>query len=546
MDTLDTSYNDIPYMGRVHAQTHIERMALSARVFGIDAVPLETARVLELGCGDGSNIVNMAINLPEATFVGIDGSEVHIERGRAMADHAGASNVRLEAMDITQIQDQFGTFDYIICHGVFSWVPETVREHILRICREQMSPLGIGYISYNAYPAWKQHEMLRDMMRFHAFRMDDPKEQILQARALVQFLGEHIPDPVGNAYGQFIASQVDFISGLTQEYLYHEYLEAHNQPYWFYEFIKLLDKNALQYLGDTDLSSMINLHWPDETRELLNHISPTQYELEQYMDMLRCRRFRCSLFVHHAREVTRSIEPKLFKDFYYSYKACDKWSTPEPKSTVEAIQEEDTESSDAQTEPTTSKDIIAALPTVAEHNDTQSIIQVALFQHLHDMWPKRVHFDDLMTLASSVKGEPLSELEELSLAELLQTLYLKEVIHAHLYCPSVVNDIPTHPHLNGVARYQATYQEVISTQLHDMVIVRDEWVREMVTLMDGTRTLDEIAKALYAKMTSGDLPPLECKNDAGEEIVGKDGIIDVLRTRMLEILASFLENGALV
>ena len=149
MDTLDTSYNDIPYMGRVHAQTHIERMALS-RVFGIKAIPLETARVLELGCGDGSNIVNMAINLPNASFVGIDGSEVHIARGREMATHAGATNVHLEAMDITQVQDQFGTFDYIICHGVFSWVPETVREHILRICREQMSELGIGYISYNA------------------------------------------------------------------------------------------------------------------------------------------------------------------------------------------------------------------------------------------------------------------------------------------------------------------------------------------------------------------------------------------------------------
>ena len=539
MDTLDTSYNDIPYMGRVHAQTHIERMALSARVFGIDAVPLERARVLELGCGDGSNIVNMAINLPNAEFVGIDGSEVHIQRGREMAEHACAENVVLESMDITQIQDQFGTFDYIICHGVFSWVPETVREHILRICREQMSPLGIGYISYNAYPAWKQHEMLRDMMRFHAFRMDDPKEQILQARALVQFLGEHIPDAVNNSYGKFVSSQVDFISGLTEEYLYHEYLETYNQPYWFYEFIKLLDNNALQYLGDTDLSSMINLHWPDETRELLNHISPTQYELEQYMDMLRCRRFRCSLFVHHAREVTRGIEPTFFKDFYFSYKACDKWSTPESSENSEGSNEDDVDE-------TTSEDIIASLPEYAQNNDTQSIIQVALFRHLHDMWPKRIHFTELMSIAKSAKGESFSDAEELSLAELLQTLYLKEVIRAHLYRPSVANTIPTHPQLNGVARYQATYQEVISTQLHDMVIVRDEWVREMVTLMDGTRTVDQIAEALYAKMTTGDLPPLECKNDDGEEIVGKDGILEVLRTRMLEILASFLENGALV
>ena len=79
-----------------------------------------------------------------------------------------------------------------------------------------------------------------------------------------------------------------------------------------------------------------------------------------------------------------------------------------------------------------------------------------------------------------------------------------------------------------------------------MVVVKDEWVRAMVILMDGTRTLDEIAEELYTKMTAEDLPPLECTNDEGEEIVGKDGIIDVLQTRLLEILASFLENGALM
>ena len=144
------------------------------------------------------------------------------------------------------------------------------------------------------------------------------------------------------------------------------------------------------------------------------------------------------------------IEPKLFKDFYFSYKACDKWSTPEP--------------SEEETDHTTSEDIIAELPEYAEDNDTHSTIQVALFRHLHNMWPKRVHFTELIEIASSIKGEALDEIEILSLADLLQTLYLKEVVQIHLYSPSLANDIPTHPELNGVARYQATYQEVISTQ----------------------------------------------------------------------------------
>jgi len=78
------------------------------------------------------------------------------------------------------------------------------------------------------------------------------------------------------------------------------------------------------------------------------------------------------------------------------------------------------------------------------------------------------------------------------------------------------------------------------------VIVRDEWVRSMVTLMDGTRTVPEISEALYTQMSKGDLPTLECEDDDGNPITHRDGILKVLQTRIMEILASFLENGALM
>ena len=529
---MDTSYNDIPYMGRVHFQTHIERLALSARVFGMETVPVENARVLELGCGDGSNIINMAFNLPDAEFVGVDGSTVHIARGRRMMDAAGVNNVRLEAMDITHIQDQLGTFDYIICHGVFSWVPEGVRNHILRICREQLSPLGIAYVSYNAYPGWKQYEMLRDMMHFHVARQQEQDEKILQARAMIQFLSAHIPDTEHDPYGRFIAAQEGFIMGLSDEYLYHEYLEAHNQPYWFYEFVELLNNNALQYLGDTDLNSMLSLHLPSHTQEILHNISSSQYDLEQYMDMLRGRRFRCSLFVHHAREITREIEPGVFMDFYYSYKACDKWSYL--KTTQEAEEER------------TSDDIIATLVQSVENSNIPPNIQLAIFQHLHKMWPRRIHFTELREIAAITKGEVLSRAEVLGLAGLFQTLYLMSEIKIHLYCPAVANTAPERPHLNGVARYQASYQKVFSTQLHNMLMVEEAWAQEMVRLMDGTRTVDELVDIIYQKMTTGELPLLVCTDDDENDVTDEDIVRSVLKAQVIKKLVFFLENGALL
>ena len=528
---METSYNDIPYIGRVHHQTHIENLAMTAKLFQLEFPDIQQCRVLELGCGDGSNIVNMAYAFPNSHFVGVDGSSVHIERGQGMVNLAGLKNVELYAMDILNIDEDMGQFDFIICHGVFSWVPEKVRKKILEIGQKMLTPTGIGYISYNAYPAWKQHEMLRDMMRFHAFRMEDTEEQIAQARALVQFLGEHIYHQ-SDSYGQFVQSQVEFISSLTGEYLFHEYLETYNQPFWFYEFVNMLSEHDLLYLGDTDLSAMINIHWPTETRDILNSISPTQYELEQYMDMLRCRRFRCSLFIHNDRDISRTIEPAVFKDIYLSYKACPKWNIEDESETLE----------------TSLGRLLVGKPDDETEDSTlpQHLLYQIVFENLHNAWPKRLHFDELISKIEEQQQSPITEQDIQDLMELFQSLYLQGTLQIHLHNPPIANSISERPMLSPMARHQATYQEVISTQLHDMVVVKDTWVRTMSELLDGEHSLREIADILYDKMLKEELPPLEIGEDGAEPSSDPQEIIALMMTRMTEIMHSFLENGALV
>ena len=69
-----------------------------------------------------------------------------------------------------------GDFDYIICHGVYSWVPDEVQDRILTISSTNLAPQGIAYISYNTYPGWHMREMIRDMMRFHANQFAGPRQ----------------------------------------------------------------------------------------------------------------------------------------------------------------------------------------------------------------------------------------------------------------------------------------------------------------------------------------------------------------------------------
>ena len=202
---MSTSYDELPYLGRVHIQTHVQRIATIAAVFQVTCPAIEDCRILELGCGDGSNLINMAYQLPNSTFIGIDASQVQVDRGNDMIAAVPLHNIQLHAQDIMSFDLNQQPFDYIICHGVFSWVPAPVREQILRICKALLSPKGIAYVSYNTLPGWRLYGTLRDMMHYHASKMTSIQEKVDQARAMVQFVGDHVIDPL-SPYGHLYAA----------------------------------------------------------------------------------------------------------------------------------------------------------------------------------------------------------------------------------------------------------------------------------------------------------------------------------------------------
>ena len=149
-----SSYDQVPYPSYVHAQTHPDRLASIAVLFGITPAQVESARVLELACGQGGNLIPIACSFPKSTCLGIDLSEKQIASGREIIDRLGLPNIELQAESILDFRKEAGTFDYIIAHGVFSWVPGRVRDKILAICGQNLSPRGIAYVNYNTFPGW--------------------------------------------------------------------------------------------------------------------------------------------------------------------------------------------------------------------------------------------------------------------------------------------------------------------------------------------------------------------------------------------------------
>ena len=176
----------------------------------------------------------MAEQLPDSQFLGIDRSQVQIAEARGLAEKVELKNVECQCLDILDFDAGFGEFDYILCHGVFSWVSRPVQDRILEICASRLKPHGVAYVSYNTYPAWHTRGMIRDMMCYHVSRFPDPQTRIREARSLLEFLIQSTPED--SPYGSILRTEAQVLRGKEDGYLFHDELEEVNAPTYFAQF----------------------------------------------------------------------------------------------------------------------------------------------------------------------------------------------------------------------------------------------------------------------------------------------------------------------
>ena len=305
LDDGSSSYDELPYSDNCFFYTHPDHMAAVAALHGLSPSPVERCRVLELGCAMGGNLIPMAIKLPDAQFVGVDLSARQIDLGRSVVDKLGLRNVELRAMSIADVDDRLGRFDYIVCHGVFSWVPAHIRDKILAIFAENLAPEGIAYVSYNTFPGWHARGLARDLMAFHVRNTVGPRDSVPEARAFLSDLVETLLDQ-STAYAAILRAEGDFLDGVDDTYLYHEHLEETNNPVYFHQFMAFAKAKGLAFLAEAKTPGLIN-HLPQEARERIERWGKDEVAREQYVDFVTNRTFRRTYLCHEGAE--RSAAP---------------------------------------------------------------------------------------------------------------------------------------------------------------------------------------------------------------------------------------------
>lgn len=283
------AYDELPYADYCHERSHPERLAAIAVLCGRSPPPPSRCRVLELGSARGANLIPMAMDLPASEFVGVDLSAAQVDEASRRAEALGLRNLRFVARSITEVGDELGDFDYVVCHGVYSWVPAEVRDAVLRVCRERLRPEGVAYVSYNALPGWNALRTIREFLVEHA-REGAAAQRVLRARRALSVWRASLQAD-GSPWAGWMRDELAGIAEAEDAYLFHEYLEEVNDAFTLRAFHAAAEAHGLAHLGDADLRA---------GRALMAPGAGDALSLAQSVDYTRNRRFRAALLQHAA------------------------------------------------------------------------------------------------------------------------------------------------------------------------------------------------------------------------------------------------------
>ncbi len=456
--------------------------------------------MLELGCGDGGNLLSLAQALPGASFVGIDAAAGAIARGSELARAAGLENVRLREGNLEELPEaedlrEGGGFDYILSHGVYSWIPPRARVGLLAGVRRHMAAEGVAYVSYNAYPGSYLRDMARDILGYHVRDISDPQAKLVAARELMQtIVAIETPSP----YAQVLREHMERMLRYSTALLFHDDLAEISTPFYFHEFIEHAHQHQLTFLSEADLFESQMRDVPDSAGRLMEELPDDVLVREQYLDFFKNRMFRQTLLCHIDAPVTRQLDEEQIKHFAVCSQArvqdgTETFTTPEGEGQQPVAETFTTPAGEGQ------QPVAETFTTPEGFSMTTSEPLVrAVMNALVRAWPAAMDFSTLLDRATEAAGPqaPADTVAARLRAVLLQA-YLARIVMLQGVPPPLAAQPGERPLASPLARAQsAAGLPVVSSLLHANARLEGELEPRLLALLDGTRDLRALVDSL--------------------------------------------------
>lgn len=462
---MGNAYDLYLYPTKAQPQLHIENLCTTAFLRGFDPAPVATAKVLEVGCGTGLNLLPMAAAFPAAEFVGVDLAEQPIRMAKELAARFGLNNVRFHQADINEMADDFGEFDYMIAHGFYSWVPASARDSLWRIARGSLSEHGVIQVSYNTLPGALQMRYLRDFCQLHMRQFADRDTQLKEAWKLVETLAamNDTDNPLAMAAAQTLAKGFDTAI--------HDEFAAINDAFYLGEVVTHAAARNLRYVGDAVQKFVLGLQRLPEGEALLTTLpQDDRVLLEQYRDFLSYRGFRQSLFAKASQIASDvSYRDRLLRCYLDSPLRVGP--------------------------PDGEGNRVFDAPNLHMGFHSRNALLAELFQAFEASSPIPVPLQDFCEdQVDAFRREGREVVDEFW--ELVEDLARNGLIQVHSCPPGIPSSLPERPKMAGIARWEALLGVALTNVFHRGQDVTDPLLRTLAAITDGTRTIPEICATL--------------------------------------------------
>lgn len=476
----------IIFDSKPNPERHPDRLRVVAALRGLTAAPFSNCSVLDIGCGVGADMIHFALSAPDSTFHGFDISEEHLAIGRGLIERLQLSNVTLESADIANFTSP-NKYDYIFCHGVFSWVDQTLREKILKICSEHLSPSGIAFISFNCLPGWYTRDTLRKLLQ----QTDDPKrtpaERVEIALNTMQTTRERLAESQ-TLHSQQFQQELDSCLCQSNAFIYHELLASINTPFYLHDFMQLAAQQSLQYLGDGRPSRMHVLPGELEDREFRKALTLKQFPEpieEQIWDTIVAPPIRGCLLCHDSHTLAR--EPEFSHIFSMHISSALVPLSDEPRVTDTSIE---------------------IFCDAREYNlEVQSPQLKAALSILAKKWPLAMPVQTVLTRVSELTGDSIDTTQDANkpLLARLGEYFFMNLVDLYFEPPRIAEKLVRKPILFPLAREQAALGfSWVSNPRFEYARI-DELDRQILELLDGSHDSESIATILLKRIASGAL-----------------------------------------
>ena len=468
MDTLH-SYDDLPYDSLPLAETQPDFLAAISALHGYAVPDPRRARVLELGCASGGNLIPLAFHYPEAEFVGIELSRVQAEAGTQFVAQLGIENVRILHADLAALPSGLGAFDYIIAHGVFSWVPHEVQQALLGVCRDYLTPQGLAYISFNVTAGWQKIWPLREALLARTDATLPAPQRVTQARQVLAQVANEWDDTS-------LLREIAHLQAAAPSYLFHEFLAEYNAPMRFADFAAQLGSSGLSYVGEAG------------PRRALVELEDTQYlgpsaimarwlDAEVELDEMLHTRFRRAVISRDDAPLAQPPQAAALNQLAFY---CDLHSDVEV----------DLDSDSAQ-------DFINAGGN--RFSVSQPLLKAALMA-LSTAYPAALHYDAVVQTAHECMHHfgATSERDETAFREALFSLVMMHGVSVSYASSAPPIDFANPPHAHALARLQAASPAWAVSGAWQVGLELDAAGRTLLGLLDGTQALPQLTHTMQS------------------------------------------------